>query len=148
MSQSFTWEKEISIKDEKELSQFAHTFGSQLGAGMTVGLSGDLGAGKTTFVRYLCASLGVEVPVSSPTYILMHEYPVGDDYLIEHWDLYRLTELPEELTEPNPKRLRLIEWPDHAPELYESIDILISYTVIDESQRTLQLQAKTPLANL
>lgn len=60
------------------------------GRGAVIALHGDLGAGKTTFVQYLAAELGVSRPVTSPTFTLVGEYPLPDGGLLVHMDLYRL----------------------------------------------------------
>jgi len=68
---------------------FGREFAAKLGAGDVLGLCGDLGAGKTHFVKGLAAGLGAEAEVTSPTFTLIHEYPGGRLPLF-HFDLYRL----------------------------------------------------------
>ena len=63
----------VSTSPEVTMS-FASAIGQALGPGAVVALNGDLGAGKTTFVRGLCTGLGVTDPVHSPSYTLMHTY--------------------------------------------------------------------------
>ena len=58
--------------------------------GDVLGLDGDLGAGKTTFVRYLARALGVTTPVTSPTFTLANIYETGSTLVIHHIDAYRL----------------------------------------------------------
>jgi tRNA threonylcarbamoyladenosine biosynthesis protein TsaE len=72
--------------------------GRALAPGDVVGLVGELGSGKTEFVHGLAQGLEVppEVPVASPSFALVHEYPGGRLPLV-HLDLYRLEELPPEL---------------------------------------------------
>lgn len=100
------------IKSESELAQFAQAFSSTLKRGTALYLDGPLGAGKTTFVRSLVQSLGADPrDVSSPTYTLQHLYPLPGRGHIEHWDLYRLSDLPLELREaPRSSDIRIIEW--------------------------------------
>jgi len=85
-------------------------------------LSGDLGAGKTTFVQALAKALGVTEPVQSPTYVLMKKYQTTSSKFqtLVHVDLYRL-EKPEELETlkleemfADPGALVAIEWPERA----------------------------------
>jgi tRNA threonylcarbamoyladenosine biosynthesis protein TsaE len=90
--------REFAITDEKALGQFARNLRSQIEPGMVIGLTGDLGAGKTTFVYKFVDSLlkknqssgGEQSPVHSPTFGLIHEYP--SEPRVIHMDLYRLAE--------------------------------------------------------
>jgi tRNA threonylcarbamoyladenosine biosynthesis protein TsaE len=65
---------------------------TRLRAGDVVTVSGELGTGKTTFVRGACRALGVESPVTSPTYTIGHRYH-GRDGDVSHLDLYRFRDL-------------------------------------------------------
>ena len=65
---------------------------ARLRAGDVVTVSGELGTGKTTFVRGACRALGVESPVTSPTYTIGHRYH-GRDGDVSHLDLYRFRDL-------------------------------------------------------
>jgi tRNA threonylcarbamoyladenosine biosynthesis protein TsaE len=87
----------------------------RLRAGDVVLVSGDLGAGKTTFVRGACRALGVTGVVTSPTYTIGQVYG-GRDLEVAHLDLYRLTTLDGE--DPamlddylTPARIGFVEWP-------------------------------------
>lgn len=96
------------------------------------GLIGGLGAGKTTLVASIVKALGFSGDVVSPTFVLENIY-VTDNLTIEHWDLYRLREIPEELLEPpSPGVLRLIEWADKFGEVFDRSDYLLSISVISD----------------
>jgi tRNA threonylcarbamoyladenosine biosynthesis protein TsaE len=69
--------------------QFAEKLSRELRPRDVLVLAGDLGAGKTTFTKALCAALGVEDTVTSPTFTLVHEYR-GTKLVVCHADLYRL----------------------------------------------------------
>lgn len=71
-----------------EMVEFGKSMGSQITPGIVLALSGDLGAGKTTFVQGLAQSLGVKDPIQSPTFVYMNSY-VGSLPLY-HFDLYRM----------------------------------------------------------
>jgi tRNA threonylcarbamoyladenosine biosynthesis protein TsaE len=104
---------------EAETSVVASEFARSLTAGSVVLLSGDLGAGKTAFVRGLAEGLGIDpVLVSSPTFTLIQEYR-GGRLVLHHVDLYRLQSIEvddlglDEL--PLEGGVTAIEWPDRLP---------------------------------
>lgn len=120
------------LADLNETKKFVSTFAESLSLGSTLGLVGNLGAGKTTFVRLLVQALGSNDPVSSPTYVLQHEYRLPQGGIVEHWDLYRLTDTPEELLEPpDSGTLRIIEWIDRSEFLRDSADLVLELRTVD-----------------
>ncbi len=110
-----TWPEHVrTLPDEEATTRAAADLAPLLRLGDLVVLSGDLGAGKTFFVRALCAALGLDPdePVTSPTFTLVHEYPLIPP--VVHADLYRLSE-PEEVEELGLEVRRddaivLVEW--------------------------------------
>ncbi len=123
---------EIELYSEDDTAKLAAKVYQTLKGGECIALSGPLGAGKTAFTRYLAAAAGVkEGSVSSPSFVLSNEYQ-GEKFLIEHWDLYRLFDEPEELYEPPAKNvIRIIEWPERAPELKRFFDLYIEIAIED-----------------
>ena len=96
-----------SLADTESL---ASEIAQKLRGGETLGLNGELGAGKTTFVMFLAKKLGASDQVTSPSFVLQHIYQ-GSIFVLEHWDLYRLSALPEELEENiEEKTVRVVEW--------------------------------------
>ena len=96
----------------------------RLSAGDVVLVSGELGSGKTTFVRGACRALGVEGPVTSPTFTIGHVLPGSPE--IAHLDLYRLGSLAGEdpaLLEDylTPERVGFVEWPSVAQPALERV---------------------------
>jgi tRNA threonylcarbamoyladenosine biosynthesis protein TsaE len=90
----------------------------ELSAGDVVLVSGELGAGKTTFVRGACRALGVSAKVTSPTFTIGQLYAGSPD--VAHLDLYRLDGAEPGLLEDylTPDRIGFLEWPELAePEL-------------------------------
>jgi tRNA threonylcarbamoyladenosine biosynthesis protein TsaE len=107
-----------AAETEAHAARFARAFPSAANALTVVYLSGDLGAGKTTWVRGFLGARGVAGPVRSPTYTLVELYELGATTAV-HLDLYRLQGAAE--LEPLGVRdwaqsgyLWLIEWPERA----------------------------------
>jgi tRNA threonylcarbamoyladenosine biosynthesis protein TsaE len=73
----------------EETAAFGHKRAPAIHAGDVIALAGDLGAGKTQFVKGLVAGLGSEAAVTSPTFTLLHEY-TGGRLPVYHFDFYRL----------------------------------------------------------
>ncbi|HVV38772.1 MAG TPA: tRNA (adenosine(37)-N6)-threonylcarbamoyltransferase complex ATPase subunit type 1 TsaE [Candidatus Paceibacterota bacterium] len=105
-------------------------------AAVVIALSGDLGAGKTTFTQALAKAIGVEETVQSPTYVLMKSYPIiykGFEKLV-HIDAYRLDDPKEFATlKPetflnDPKALVCIEWPEKVRGMLSKPDMLITFS--------------------
>jgi tRNA threonylcarbamoyladenosine biosynthesis protein TsaE len=89
------------------------TLAARLSPGDVVLVSGELGSGKTTFVRGAARALGVTQPVTSPTFVVGHLYDAG----VAHLDLYRLAGLDDEdpgLLDPyfGPELITFVEWPE------------------------------------
>jgi tRNA threonylcarbamoyladenosine biosynthesis protein TsaE len=96
-------------------------------AGWTLLLSGELGAGKSTFARALIKAAGHQGAVPSPTYTLVEPYNLAAGN-IYHIDLYRISD-PEELRylgwSELDDGLRLVEWPQRAPDLIHEADLAL-----------------------
>jgi tRNA threonylcarbamoyladenosine biosynthesis protein TsaE len=106
----------VVTASEEETRAIARDFAATLKSGDVVLLAGDLGAGKTTFVKGLAAGLGIDpADVSSPTFTLLHEYR-GGRLTLYHADLYRLDKTATEdlgLEETGVRDgVLAIEWPD------------------------------------
>ena len=121
----------IEVRDLNDLGLLAARLAAVLsractGRGVEVSLEGELGAGKTTLTRKIAELLGSREPVSSPSFVLEHEYHCRDNLLIEHWDLYRLACLPDELIEPPvANAIRLVEWGNKVEGFVERCDLRV-----------------------
>ena len=109
----------INISDEKKTKLIAEIFSKNIKSGDTLLFSGELGVGKTTFIKYLINSLQLifnqsitEIP--SPTFNLVNEYQL-EKLIIKHYDLYRINDEKEldnlGIFENNIDQIILIEWP-------------------------------------
>jgi tRNA threonylcarbamoyladenosine biosynthesis protein TsaE len=130
----------LFLRDEAATMDFGRQFLERLPedlAGWTVLLSGELGAGKSTFARALIMSAGHTGTVPSPTYTLVEPYqlPRGNIY---HIDLYRVSS-EDELRylgwNEFDDGLRLVEWPERAPQLSSKADIQVTLFYEDEGRR-------------
>jgi tRNA threonylcarbamoyladenosine biosynthesis protein TsaE len=100
-----------SSASSAETERLGAELAKQLRPGDVVLVSGELGSGKTTFVRGACRALGVAGPVTSPTFTIGHLY--DGKFEIAHLDLYRLREIDPAILEDyvTPERIAFIEWP-------------------------------------
>jgi tRNA threonylcarbamoyladenosine biosynthesis protein TsaE len=126
---------EETLATERDTEKFAGALAARLLPGMQLALDGELGAGKTTLVRYLCAALGVKGPVSSPTFVLQHCYE-GKSISVEHWDLYRVAQCPAELLEPpEPGVIRIVEWASRFSEAAGESDIRVELAFVSGNEK-------------
>ena len=131
----------VVTRSEAETVEAGRDFSRTLGPGSVVLLSGDLGAGKTAFIRGMAAGLGIDpLEVTSPTFTLIHEYR-GGRLPLHHVDLYRLA--PAEVDDLGLDDLTLeggiiaIEWPDRLPRpLDESTTTSASITARARRERS------------
>jgi tRNA threonylcarbamoyladenosine biosynthesis protein TsaE len=147
--------KTIVWTDECATAAFARSLAVQPGiADSLIELRGDLGAGKTTFVRYLLGTLGVQGRIKSPTYTVVEPYtlapsamrPAGLD--IWHFDFYRFND-PREWEEAGFRDifagtgLKLVEWPDKAGGYLPPPDLLLAIEVQADESRSVSLTTHT-----
>ena len=134
---------QIISHSESETLALAQKIVGQFPVDRPIVLKGELGAGKTVFVRGLAAGLGLdETAVSSPSYTIVNEYP-GPMPLF-HFDLYRIgdpTELYETGWEDYMLRegLMVVEWGEKATDLLPSQYTLIEFTIVSETEREIKI---------
>jgi len=132
--------KEIVSKSPQHTIAIAREFASTLKPGDVVYLYGELGSGKTVFVKGVCAGLGVADEVTSPSFVIATEYQ--GSMKVAHIDLYRLPnggagDLPiEEYLVEN--GITLIEWADRIE--VEKRGVTIRFTIIDHQQRSIEIE--------
>lgn len=143
--------KEIISVDA--LQDFAREFLSQLNGhdnrATVVGLSGELGSGKTAFVQQVAKTLGITEQVISPTFIIMKVYPLPTTHYplerLVHIDAYRLesgkelTTLGFEELANDPHNLIMIEWPERVREVLPDDMVALSFEHVDETTREIKM---------
>ena len=123
------FESHYDLKDESETLCLADKMANFLHPGMNLYLKGELGAGKTTFVRGLLRGLSYQDKVKSPTYTLVEPYNI-DKFTIYHFDLYRFKDETEWDDAGfreyfNNTSICLVEWPEKAGHILPKPDISI-----------------------
>ena len=114
----------VETSSPEETERAGAELAGRLGPGDVVLVSGELGSGKTTFVRGACRALGVDGPVTSPTFTIGHV--LDGDREVAHLDLYRLGSLAAE--DPallddylTPERVAFVEWPAAGEPAFERV---------------------------
>jgi tRNA threonylcarbamoyladenosine biosynthesis protein TsaE len=131
-----------------ETEAFGRRFAENLKPGDVLALTGDLGSGKTEFVKGLAASLGTATAATSPTFTLIHEYS-GRRLSIYNFDFFRIED------RQSAERLGLddyffgdgvsvIEWADRFPDLIPENARWISFETKSEAQRAITIQESSP----
>jgi|TARA_B110001452_G_scaffold153032_1_gene127340 tRNA threonylcarbamoyl adenosine modification protein YjeE len=139
---------QIDITLEVNTAKLANNFSKILKKGDVVFFQGEIGVGKTTFIRHLINSFQMNnnislTEVTSPTFNLINEYDVGV-FIIQHYDLYRLASSNETknigLLENQEELLTLIEWPEKIEKkIYKKIELIFEYKK-DMSKRFLSIK--------
>ena len=135
-SHSVAETKQIAFNFMKRLKGSSHVL---------LGLTGDLGSGKTTFVQGMAKGAGMDPAyyVNSPTFTLINEY-LGKDIKIIHVDLYRINKpvegdtlgLEEYL---HPGNVVVVEWPERMPELIKEMNFQIRFEIISDKDRIIHI---------
>jgi tRNA threonylcarbamoyladenosine biosynthesis protein TsaE len=105
---------------------------------------GEMGVGKTTFIKELCKQLGVQETTSSPTFSLVNEYQIKDNLYVYHFDMYRLKQEVEALDMGIEDYFYsgnwcFVEWSENIPSLIPDVHSVISITMLTDGKRELEL---------
>jgi tRNA threonylcarbamoyladenosine biosynthesis protein TsaE len=131
--------------DYSEIDKAAKNFLEAKNSGKIFAFSGDLGAGKTTFITALCKALGVHETVTSPTYSIIQEYKTGENQTIFHIDLYRIKSKQEAIDAGVEdcllsNELCMVEWPERAPEIFPVSAVFSQMIIVSDTKRKLIIQ--------
>ena len=127
----------VDISSEETTKELAKNFSNYLIGGEVIFLYGEMGVGKTTFVKYLINQFQIKkklqtTEITSPTFNLLNEYKV-DNLVIKHYDLFRLKDESEiknlDLFDKNENTIILIEWPEliNKGNFKKTIDLIFNY---------------------
>lgn len=124
---------------EEDTMEIAENIESEKFPGMVICLDGELGSGKTVFVKGFAKALGLKETITSPTFSLVKEYPDGEMPLF-HMDVYRLDDSSEEFGLDdylNQDGVCIIEWPEMIENQLPEERLDIKFKVIDDNTRIL-----------
>jgi tRNA threonylcarbamoyladenosine biosynthesis protein TsaE len=134
---------ELTIKTTASLPEAAREFIGAMGDATVFAFRGEMGAGKTTFIKAICEALGVEDTINSPTFAIVNEYRSATAELIYHFDCYRIKQIEEALDfgfedYMDSGALCLIEWPENVEELLPGDTVNVFITVNEDGSRTVR----------
>ena len=139
----------IFTKGEAETEAAGAAFAETLPDGAVVALYGDLGAGKTAFVRGMARGMGIDARVSSPTFTIVNEYPGKRE--LYHFDMYRLSS-SEELFDIgwedylNRGGVCAVEWSENVSDAFEGDEITVRIEKLSADERRIEIgEAETEL---
>lgn len=134
------------VNNLKETKKVANVFAKLLSGGEIILLNGDLGAGKTTFTKFVLETLGVKDDVTSPTFTIMHEYKTKK-FNIYHFDMYRLSSgaeacefgMDEYLYSGDKHNIVFVEWAENIKDILNGKFIKINIKLLDDNKREIEI---------
>jgi len=137
---------ETIVNNLNETKLLAKKFSKLLIGGEVILLNGDLGAGKTTFTRYVLKALGVKDDITSPTFTIMREYKTKK-FNIYHFDMYRLNGgndaieygLEEYIFSNDKRNIVFIEWSENIKDILNDKYIEINIKLVDDDRRKVEI---------
>jgi len=135
---------EITIASPDHLHDAARTFIEAMGDSTVFAFYGEMGAGKTTFIKAICEVLEVDDVINSPTFAIINEYRSGSGELIYHFDFYRINKIEEAYDLGYDDyfysgALCFIEWPEKVEELLPGDCVPVTITVNEDGSRTVKV---------
>jgi tRNA threonylcarbamoyladenosine biosynthesis protein TsaE len=130
----------IEIKSLDSIGQAALEFVQQMGDNTVFAFYGEMGAGKTTFIKAICEKLGVEDVINSPTFAIVNEYRSNSGELIYHFDFYRIKDEIEAFDFGYEDyffsgAICFIEWPEKIENLLPSDVVKVTITELADGAR-------------
>jgi len=130
-------------KSPEETKEFGKNLAEQLGPGSLAALTGPLGSGKTVLIQGICSGLGVERTVTSPTFVIINEYPGkwrNSPIWVYHFDLYRLENVDEFIKLGYEEYfygngITLIEWAEKVKDFLPDKRVEINLRILSENER-------------
>ena len=141
------------IKSDAEMRAFGTKIGQSLRGGEIFDLIGDVGAGKTTFIKGLAVGLEIDDDVQSPSFTINRRYDGRDGLTLSHYDFYRLNdagimsmEISESLNDP--KIITVVEWGESVQDVLPADQIIVRIDYLPDEGRDVELQIPESFAYL
>jgi tRNA threonylcarbamoyladenosine biosynthesis protein TsaE len=127
--------KKLTITSIESIHESAQQFINQIGENTIFAFNGNMGVGKTTFIKAICEAMGVKETVNSPTFSIVNEYEAADGRIIYHFDCYRINKIQEALDLGTEEylysgNLCFIEWSENIASLLP--DSLVNVNIEEE----------------
>ncbi|MBR3122243.1 tRNA (adenosine(37)-N6)-threonylcarbamoyltransferase complex ATPase subunit type 1 TsaE [Candidatus Saccharibacteria bacterium] len=134
----------MKTSSEQEMLAFGEQFAKTIKVPSVIELIGDVGAGKTTFVRGLAAGLGIKEPITSPSFTISKSYALPNGGNLVHYDFYRLEDpgiMQDDLAEnlKNSQNIIVIEWGESIENLIPKNHVTIKIDYNDDGTRKVTL---------
>ncbi len=131
----------LSLNNLSDIDIVARKFVENMGENNVFAFYGQMGAGKTTFIKAICNALGVTETITSPTFAIVNEYSKNDGDPIYHFDFYRIKDIDEAYDFGYEDyfysgHLCLIEWPELVEPLLPESVVRVEIVVEDNEQRS------------
>lgn len=135
-----------NINNEGEMKKFGKSVGQLLCGGEIIELIGDVGAGKTTFVKGVATGLSIDENIQSPSFTINRVYDGRDSIILSHYDFYRLNNagiMADEISEVigNKNTVTIIEWGGAISEVLPDDRLSINIVSLTENSRQLTISS-------
>ena len=135
----------IEIKSLDTIADAASEFIKQMGDNTVFAFHGEMGAGKTTFIKAICEKLGVDDVINSPTFAIINEYRSDSGELIYHFDFYRINKEEEAFDFGYEDyffsgSLCFIEWPERIESLLPHDTVHVTVKEIEDGSRVVEIK--------
>lgn len=134
----------LQLNNLSDLDFVAQQFIKKIGNRKVFAFYGEMGAGKTTFIKAICKAMGVTENITSPTFSLVNEYKDSDDNSIYHFDFYRIKNIDEAFDFGYEDyfysgNICFIEWPELVETLLPTNVVEVKITVVENEQRLISI---------
>ena len=135
----------FTISSLEKINEAANIFISNIGGKTVFAFNGKMGAGKTTFIKSICETMGVKETVNSPTFSIVNEYETLEGRIIYHFDCYRLNKVQDALNLGAEDylysgNLCFIEWAENIAPLLPDDTVNVNIEVSDNGTRFVEIK--------